>query len=97
MIPPVLQTTGGKDEPNIVFMRTSYKRTSQHHTQNVNTQTEQKLLFMKLNITCTSHHQLVILSNYIYMCILKDDMFIFILLCIRRILYIITPISVGFR
>jgi hypothetical protein len=30
------QTTGGKDEPNIVFMWISY-RTSQHWTKNVNT------------------------------------------------------------
>jgi hypothetical protein len=31
-----LQTTGGKDEPNIVFMRKS-QRTSQHGSKNVNT------------------------------------------------------------
>ena len=31
-----LQTTGDKDEPNIVFMRKS-QRTSQHRTQNVKT------------------------------------------------------------
>jgi hypothetical protein len=29
----ILQTTGGKDEPNVVFMRNSY-RTSQHGNQN---------------------------------------------------------------
>ena len=32
----LLQTTGGKDEPNIVIMRKSL-RTSQHGTQNVKT------------------------------------------------------------
>ena len=30
------QTTGGKDEPNMVFMRKS-QRTSQHGTQNIKT------------------------------------------------------------
>jgi len=30
----ILQTTGGKDEPNIVLMRKSY-RTSQHGTEHV--------------------------------------------------------------
>ena len=35
----LLQTTGGKDEPNIVFMQKSY-RTSQHGTQNVKTHNE---------------------------------------------------------
>jgi hypothetical protein len=40
----LLQTTGGKNEPNIVFMRKS-QRTSQHETQNVKThnRTTQKL------------------------------------------------------
>ena len=32
----LLQTTGGKDEPNIAFMRKS-KRTSENGTQNVKT------------------------------------------------------------
>jgi len=32
----LLPTTGGKDEPNIVFMQKS-QRTSQHWTQNVKT------------------------------------------------------------
>ena len=32
----LLQTTGGKDEPNIVFMRKS-QQTSQHGTQNIKT------------------------------------------------------------
>ena len=32
----VIHTTGGKDEPNIIFMRKSY-RTSQHSTQSVKT------------------------------------------------------------
>ena len=32
----LLQTTGGKDEPNIVFMQKLY-RTSQHGTQNIKT------------------------------------------------------------
>ena len=37
----LLQTTGGKDEPNIVLMRKSL-RTSQHGTQNVNTHNRKK-------------------------------------------------------
>ena len=50
----ILQETGGKDEPNIVFMRKS-KRTSQHGTQNVKTQNmttqknykdEQQMMFL---------------------------------------------------
>ena len=36
-----LQTTGGKDEPNIVFMRKS-QRTSQHGSKNVSTQNRTK-------------------------------------------------------
>jgi hypothetical protein len=35
------QTTGGKDEPNMVFMRKS-QRTSQHGTKNVKTNNSTK-------------------------------------------------------
>ena len=33
----LLQTTGGKDEPNIIFLLRKSHRTSQHGTQNVKT------------------------------------------------------------
>ena len=47
---PSLQTTGGKDEPNIVVMRKS-QRTSQHRSKNVNTQNRTKKRMSNTNPT----------------------------------------------
>ena len=61
MVGGLLQTTEGKDEQNIVFMREA-QRTSQHGTQNVKThiRTTQKVLFeqtyyiIKKDIACVT-------------------------------------------
>jgi hypothetical protein len=44
----LLQTTGGKDEPNIVFMRKS-QRTSQHVTNNLKTHSSFQFIFVIMN------------------------------------------------
>jgi len=63
----LLQTTGGKDEPNIVFMWKS-QRTSQHGTQNGKTQNwttqkkkKKRISFLKK--TCLQTHRYY--TNYV--------------------------------
>jgi hypothetical protein len=50
-----LQTTGGKDEPNIGFMRKSYQ-TSQHGTQNIKTHNKTTQTTKGMVNTCLSIH-----------------------------------------